>query len=581
MECSNSPAIGMHASDHAAPTRHISRSIKTAKWCIILATCLLAAVPYVAGYWTSSPQYQFQGAVDYVPDVQSYFMWMRSAADHAGLPPNLYHTTPEQPRFFHLLWWGLGKISRFSGLSITFLYHSAHLLGAVLFLLSLWRFVGRFFSNPRPACVAFGVCCLGSGLGWYTLIVDPSLPPILRSKPALPLVSLDLWSADVNTFYSILACPHYAIALWLLIEALDRLYRSILGGPSRLCVSGAFYTLSLGFVHVYDMFLVAPLALVFSIVWVMSERRHSASEVPRCVAALTRGASFVLAAILPVLFYAIATAQSPSLASWAKQNVLPTPGPHLYLQAFGLPGALMLSYWQACRRIRRGEPEILFLVCWVGTVFLIMYSYPLLPFAKRVAEGIQIPVVILAIRCLYDQWIPWAKTRLGASKRHGIVLAAISVGLLIPTTLFLVCNATIGTTSRQHPFFVTGDERAAFDRLNQHGDKAKGVLAPWQTANIIPRYTGMMVYVGHPHLTPDYKTRRRLAHKFLWGYMDKSAMQQFLAKNRIGYLWLGRHKSRYAGSFPFDSGLFRVWFRSGFVNVHEVTDVGRGAPVGK
>ncbi|MFH1742164.1 MAG: hypothetical protein ABIH23_24435, partial [bacterium] len=241
----------------------LSVKVAVAKWVIIAFACLLLTVPYVAGYLFSSDDYRFQGAVDYVEDVQSYFMWMRSAADHPGLPPNLYLTTSEPPGFFHLLWVGIGKLSRVTGVPITVLYHLSHVISVLLFLLALWRFIGRFFADNLQTCVAYGVCVLGSGFGWYTLTYDRALPAILRNKVLITDLSLDLWSADVNTFYSLLVSPHFALALWLLIEALDRLYGAITTGDKRARLSGAIFTFVLGFVHVYDMFIVAAVALVF------------------------------------------------------------------------------------------------------------------------------------------------------------------------------------------------------------------------------------------------------------------------------------------------------------------------------
>ncbi len=538
------------------------------RWSIGFVTCCLILIPYVVGYVTSSPQHRFQGILDYGPDIQSYFMWMRSSADHAGLPPNLYHTLPEKPYFFHLLWVGIGKINRHTGVPILFLYHLTHALGIVFFLLALWRFVGRFFTEKHQAIVAYGVCILGSGVGWYTVMLDPSLIPVLRTKPALPEVSLDLWSADVNSFYSLLVSPHFAVALWLLVAAMDRLYMAVTRRDNRACLVGAFLALLLGFVHTYDVFTVANVGIVFGVLYILLNR-YRLDLHDRLVTG-ARCLCFLLGCAVPVLYYIWAIHKSPTLASWAEQNRFETPGPHFYLQAFGLPAVLMLTYWQSVKRFRRGEPDILFLLTWVATVFVLMYSTALLPFAKRLAEGLQIPIVILAVRCVYDQWLPWVQHHVRLKRWHRLAILTGAAVLVFPTTIFLVCNMTIAATSTEPPFFVTGVELAGFEYLEQHANKGKNVLAPWKTGTILPRYTGMRVYSGHFHITPDFKPRTRLLQKMLWGHMSESEMLDLIRQNDIGYIWLGRYRGRYAGQFPTDAPFLRLWWKRDFVSIYEV-----------
>jgi len=547
--------------------RRIGR-IGLIRWLIVCVVCFLVVFPYVVGYVTSSPENRFQGILDYGPDIQSYFMWMRSSADHPGLPPNLYHTLHEKPYFFHLLWVGMGKINRYTGVPIFLLYHSVHVLGILLFLLALWRFVGRFFSDTRQATVAYAVCALGSGVGWYTVLLDPSLIPILRIKPALPPVSPDLWSADVNCFYSILVSPHFAVALWLLVETMDRLYVAVTRGGKRVCFTGALSALSLGFVHTYDVFTAASVGIVFGGLYILlTQDRSDPSERFATGAGV---ACILFGCAVPVVYYAWAIRQSPSLASWAEQNRFETPAPHFYLQAFGLPAVLMLTYWQALKRFGRAEPDIVFLAAWVVTVFGLMYSTLIFPFAKRLAEGLQIPIVILAVRCVYDQWLPWVRQHVDMKPWHRYALIMTAAVLLFPTTGFLVINTTIAAAGDEPPFHITGVELAGFEQLEQHADKSKNVLAPWKTGTILPRYTGMRVYSGHFHITPDFEPRTARMQKFLYGDMSENEAIELLRRNRIGYIWLGRYRGTYAGRFPVDAPFLRLWWSRDFVDIYEV-----------
>ena len=510
------------------------------KWLIILAVFSGCATPYLTGYMYSSDKKPFKSSIDYMDDVQSYFMWMRASADHPGLPPNLYNPTEEKPLFFHLLWWGIGKTSHFTGLPLPLLYHATHAAGILLFLTVLWRFLQLFFQEPKPLGIAFAVCTLGSGVGWYALVLDPSLAFILRYKSALPKVSLDLWSADVNIFYSLLACPHLAVSLWLLVEIMIRLLRSFSQGEPRALISGVFFTLILGFIHVYDMFEIAALSVTFGLLTLFSAGSPAIKQ--RKSHLLLYIFAWLSATVIPCAYYAWITHCSPSLASWANQNRLPASNPLLYLQSWGLPGLLALFYWKGWQRCRNGEKLMQFLFCWLITGFCLLFSYPLLPFAKRAAEGLQIPIVCLAVYSLFDQWIPLCKTTLHPTKHQIICLVIFSWILLFPTTGFLIWNTSMAASSQTFPYFLTEGEKEACKYMDHSLDKSQSILCTWQTGIDLPRYTGMRVYAGHQHITPDWKQRVLNLQNIFSGKMNSEELVQFFQKNNIGYIWLGKHE---------------------------------------
>ncbi|HOE09957.1 MAG TPA: hypothetical protein PKJ23_00890 [bacterium] len=541
----------------------LSWKANMARWLISVVVFGAAAVPYVAGYLSSSEEFHFQGAVDYVEDVQSYFAWMRSAADSDGLPVNLYHTSPEKPGYFHLLWFGLGKVRRYTGISAVLLYHGSHAVAVILFLSVLWRFLGRFLADEKQRCIAFGVCALGSGFGRLTILHEPSIPQILRHKPLIVGMSMDLWSADVNTFYSMLVSPHFALALWMLVEIMDRLYRTVAHDDFRAWISGAVFTICLGFVHIYDLFVIAPLAVSFGVV-------YGWRKTARFRRILVGVAAFVISVGVPLLVYRLLMLRTPSLAAWSAQNVLSTPAPIWYLLGFGLPLILTLTYRNGWTRIRTGESDVLFLFLWVAVVLLLMYAMPVIPFAKRLTEGVHIPLVILGVRCLYEQWIPWIRERYQPSRLTWSMLGGTAAILILPTNLFLVRNMTIAATGHEAPYFLTGGEYRALNQLDRYADKDKGILSTEIVGNVIPRHTGMRVYAGHCHITPDWRKRRYLISKFMMGQMGEREIGMFFRENNIGYVWFGQETDQYRSRLPLESKEMELWYESGGVSLYKV-----------
>jgi hypothetical protein len=93
-------------------------SITRAEWrfvaFIVLLVLVLTSVPYLFGWLTAPPEKQFMGIMLDVPDHGQYFSWMRELTT-AHLSANKLTPEPNQPIFFNLLWWGLGRLGNLVG----------------------------------------------------------------------------------------------------------------------------------------------------------------------------------------------------------------------------------------------------------------------------------------------------------------------------------------------------------------------------------------------------------------------------------------------------------------------------------
>ena len=213
---------------------------------------------------------------------------------------------------------------------------------------------------------------------------------------------------------------------------------------------------------------------------------------------------------------------------------------------------------------------MLFLFLWVAVVLPLMYATPVIPFAKRLTEGVQIPLVILGVRCLYEQWIPWIRERYQPSRLIWSILGGTALILILPTNLFLVRNMTIAATGHEAPYFLTGDEYHALNQLDRYADKDKGILSTEIAGNFIPRHTGMRAYAGHCHITPDWRKHRYLISKFMMGQMGEREIGMFFRENNIGYVWFGQETDRYRSRLPLESKEMELWYKSGGVSVYKV-----------
>ena len=98
-----------------AAVRSTSRRDYAALALGIGALLLLTSLPYLYGSLSSPAERHFMGIVLDVPDTAQYFSWLR-AHQQALLVSNWMTPEPNQPAFFNLLWFALGRLALWIGM---------------------------------------------------------------------------------------------------------------------------------------------------------------------------------------------------------------------------------------------------------------------------------------------------------------------------------------------------------------------------------------------------------------------------------------------------------------------------------
>ena len=166
----------------------------------------LTSLPYLLGYYLSSPDVHFGGFVIAVEDGKSYMAKMGQGARGEWLFHLPYTSEDHDGAIlftFHLL---LGKLARLSGLSLVNVYHLARLLCGFLLLWVVYAFISYFVHFVALRRVAFLLICFSSGLGW--LLVSLGLS---SDTP------IDFMLPEAFTFLIIYAFPHLALAHTLML----------------------------------------------------------------------------------------------------------------------------------------------------------------------------------------------------------------------------------------------------------------------------------------------------------------------------------------------------------------------------
>ena len=154
--------------------KSLTTSIDHREWrfvvIVILSVLLVTSLPYLYAYLSSPPDKQFMGIMLDVPDHGQYFSWMRELSNSA-FASNMLTSEPNKPVFFNLLWWGLGHMQRWFGLSLDVTYQLFRLSSGFLFLVSGYWIIAYFIDEVRQRRTAYLIFTFGSGFGWVLVIV--------------------------------------------------------------------------------------------------------------------------------------------------------------------------------------------------------------------------------------------------------------------------------------------------------------------------------------------------------------------------------------------------------------------------
>jgi hypothetical protein len=500
----------------------------------------LTTAPYLWAIGQAGPDQQFQGFIWGVDDGNVYLSWIRQASEGSLLLRNQYTTIPQNPHFFNVFLVGLGKVTAWTGQHPGVIFHAARLLGGIVLLAAIYL-LAAFVSRSRA--VRWGTLALasfGSGFGWLAALwagtIPGELPVPLRPPDYAPLPP-QTWQVqpEAVTFLSLLLNPLFiwsmAIMCLVLICAALTLERKSV----RWAALTGVLLLLIGNMHGYDLFVLHATIVTFGLLSVL-----------RGQISLGRAAALYLVMFaigLPAPAWAWWTTQQDP-AYLAKVETVTAAVPLLDMAAgyglillLALPGA-----WYAVRRWR-SSPRLLLPVCWAVTNFALLYAVkpvsapefhwePLFSFQRKMAEGLHIPLCLLAAVGLValiarranssdaaegeesekePRVLPaGARSRPGArsggaSGSTAALLIALVVVATMPSNALFVsdCLHHIRTNNRdllpylQPPIHLTFDEVEGIEEIAREAEQDDLVLSSSLVGSYIPPRAPCLVFAGH------------------------------------------------------------------------------------
>jgi hypothetical protein len=521
------------------PTRKELLGVLVAAVGVMLLTSvpyLLAARPGFAG-----PDLHFSGFIWGGDDGNVYLSQMRQYAEGRLFAYDQFTTLPQVPRYLNVLWLALGRAQRLTGLPLVLIYHLARALGGVLLLYLVYLLAAELGLARRGRILAFLLAAFSSGLGW--MVYQGISAGLLSRELGARLAPVDLasgWQAmpEALTFLTLLLSPLFIAGVALIcLTYLWGLRAARRPGLGAAVVCGLGLLL-LGNVHTYDVLTVCPVLGLWFLLQALRGRLRWPAAVGRY--------ALILAIGLPTTIWQTFLLRSDP--TWAAKAATPTPSPALsgYALGFGLP--LLLALIGTGMVMGRGsrveghdngaengndpKPDLLLAVLWIAVGLVAVYL-PWFAFQRKLAEGMHIPMCLLAGRVLGERW----GRRL--TRSSFVLLALGAVVLTVPSNVYFVsdCLGHMRVNNRDllayllPPAYLTSDELAGLQWLGQHTHNRDVVMASSMMGNYVPAAAPCRVVAGHWGETVNFPHALANVVAFYGASQMPPARQGILAAN--------------------------------------------------
>jgi hypothetical protein len=532
---------------------------------LIALILLIVTIPTLAAYASSPPDRRFQGIVYGVADTAQYFSWLRDHRD-AWLVSNRMTAEPNRPALFNLLWLAIGRIQAATDLATPLLFHAVRLVAGAALLATLYATCARFTLSRAERLSAFLVTALGAGLGWIWVVAK-----YVQGLPDVPF-PFDLYVAEPNTLFILMAFPHFTIATTLILGIFLCFLAALRRRSVALVTLAALLGILLTLQHAYDLLIITlvpagALALMF-----LRDRR-----IPWFggLALLAIG----LVALPPPLYFTWLTSRDPLwrevLDQFANAGVF-TPPPHHLLILMGLPLLLVLVAIATTLLTGRGRRELaarfgaasdedLFLWSWLLVGFLLLYVPT--DFQIHMLTAWQVPVGIVAVRWLHRTLMPGMAH---VQPRLARALPTLLLVAVLPTSLYVLAWRVIDLRRFEAPYWLGVGEVQALEWLGTSATADDVVLSGLTLGQFVPVYSDARTVLGHWAQTAHFYDKSDMVVRFFDPIVADTERATIIAQHGVRYLLHGLEERELGDYDPAASPLFEPAYSAEGIVVYRV-----------
>lgn len=513
-----------------------------------LVVMILTTLPYVIGFLSQGQDWRFSGFVFGVTDGNSYIAKMYSGTAGEWLFRSPFSATHQRGGLFYLPYLLLGKLALFPGdthLQLVILFHLFRIAAGLAMIVATYDFISVFLSKEPWRRWALVVITLGGGLGWLVVL--------RRGAGVLGSMPLDFVSPESFGFLALYGLPHLAAARALLLWGL----RSFLLQKMPLLPGLLWFVL--GFfqpISVLIAWVVATVYVIFNLLETIQGRDHSSLAGWFLSTKNLQKLFWSVVISSPLVIYTIVKSQTdPYISAWSAQNRILSPHPVHYLAAYGLVAVFLIP---GVSRMRKETPEWGWMpIGWIVLMPLLVYAPVVIQ--RRLAEGVWVPMVIVAVKAFESDYRP-------LSVRWSYLWGAV-----FPSSILLLVWGAGAARSPRLPLFRPEPEVKSFLYIAENMDRNAVFLTSFQTGNALPAWAPVHVVLGHGPETVDHHQVRKDVDLFYSSGTGKEIRREILKKYHTDFVFWGPRERKLGAWDPRSAAYLSLVYERDPYRIFQVT----------
>jgi len=485
-----------------------------------LVVMLLTCLPYFYGLLIRPPGAYYSGLLTNPDEHNVYLAYMKQASDGHVFIIDPFTSEPQAGRVVNAFFLLLGGFSRVTHLGLPITYHLARVISGWLLLMAIYCLGAQVLSSIFGRRLALFFAAFASGLGWL-FQPGPGRPHPIDYGPGLIM-------PEAVTSLSLLLNPLFCFSMFLMVVIVGLGAHAFVSRSSRSALLAGLAALLLGNIHTYDLIPVAATLAAYLLALILTGRARVAPSLK--LAALIA----VLAA--PSLAYQVWLLRNDDITLTIKvtQTSVNPPDPPMLLLGLGLPLALALI--GLARSLRPDAPIAARLLA-IWLVFGLSLVYTPLPFQRKLVQGAQISMVLLAAFGVE----PMLRK---ASPLAALSAATALVAIMLPSNILFIgralqdlrTNNTAYIGNLMPPLYLRADQRAALAWLDDHADRRDVLLCSSFLGSYASSLAGTRVYVGHWSETIDFRGKLAEYSRFLRADTGDAGREALVRREGITYV---------------------------------------------
>ena len=553
--------------------KNLLKSIDKKEWRLIIwmiiFIILLTTLPYVYGWLQTPLGRTYTGLHSLTPgDTHVYFSWMEQVKQGHFISKDLYTSEPQRRILLNSFWSIEGLLAKWSGLNNNLIFQFSRILLIPFFIILLYLLGAFIFKDKLWRKVNFIFLLFASGAGVSISII---LPGSVYAKGWYNW-PLDLWAPESNNLLTMFQSPHLILSTMLIILILALAFLAYEKNNWRYSLlAGLLSLIELQFHPFHAPTIFGVMAAYFLIQLIINLKKLKLKK--EYLFGIIKHSLIILLISLPSISYWLWLELTDFVTQIRTyQNVCLTPSLWVTLVSYGF--LIPLSLWAIYNFIKKHQLNNLkiFLTVWFVTQFILLY-FPF-AFQRRLMQGLQIPLIILAVyglQSIYNN----LKQRL-ANKNFNFYIKNTSLMVILFILLFTSSNvynwiremAVFAETYRQ--LYINNDVVAGYNWLKHNTLPENVILTDLYNGNLIPGRIGHKVYIGHGVETLFFDSKLQ---QMVWFYsinnLDNKKIN-FLKHNKISYIFYSPNEKGIGDFEPKKKPYLKKVFQQGETKIYKV-----------